>query len=168
MSVAAPLLAVGSGAIAAVLAFFLGIPGQGIFIWTTLGFGAVCGAIIGTWSGALLTVFGAAAAAILIIVIGQTGGLVALVVAVLGGLLAVGYPCGLDRAPGGSAARCCISRTGGDRRHRCTRRGQCRVLVDGRGVRAESSMSRWASVALPDSSRKVTLSSRLELKGGSR
>lgn len=94
MSVAAPLLAVGCGAIAAVLAFVLGIPGQGIFIWTTIGVGALCGAIIGTWSGALLTVAGAAAAAILIIVIGQTGGLVALVVAVLGGLLAVGYLAG--------------------------------------------------------------------------
>jgi hypothetical protein len=91
MRVAAPLLAIGSGAIAAVLAFLLGVPGQGLFIWTSLGFGALAGAAVGTWTGAVLTVSGAAAAAILIIVIGQTGGLIAVVVAVLGGLLALGY-----------------------------------------------------------------------------
>ena len=87
-------MAVGSGAIAAFLAFLLGIPGQGIFIWTTLGLGALAGAIAGTWRGALLTESGAAAATILIIVIGQTGGLIALVIAVLGGLLALGYLAG--------------------------------------------------------------------------
>jgi len=78
-----------------VAAALLGMPGDGEFVWITLGLGIVAGLSAGSWRGIPLAVGGAALAALAMVVIGAAyPGLIILIVAVLGGLLLIGHLAG--------------------------------------------------------------------------
>ena len=83
------------GVAAALLGYWLGMPGDGEFVWITLGLGIVAGLSAGSWRGVPFAVGGAALAAVAMVVIGTAyPGLIILICAVLGGLLLIGHLAG--------------------------------------------------------------------------
>lgn len=74
------------------LAFQLGMPGDGTFVWVTLLLGAVAGISAATWLGAALVIAGATLGVVALFVVGPaSSGLIVLIIAVLGALLGIGY-----------------------------------------------------------------------------
>jgi hypothetical protein len=85
------IVPVASGMLSAQFAYLLGMPGDGTFVWVTSLLGAVAGITAANWWGYLLTLAGCVAGIVLMVLLGNVGGLVLLVSAVLGYLLGVGY-----------------------------------------------------------------------------